>query len=187
MTKPNGFLKFNTPEDYLAYQDILIKNWMRHYEYKYLTGNTTSMLSETYRQTGRTWSAVTAAVQLAERPENNKVVFVVSKTSGFPNHYFQLHPLLKEYSDRNDFSLENGYVGNILIVPYHRLSLVRGDHYIYDHLVFEMCEPTYVPVKDIDTTIKDKTIKLLMEKLEKVEQEASKIRNQISNLVNLKK
>ena len=71
---PKGFLNFNTPEDYLAYQDRLICNWERYHQHKPLSGGT--MLSETYRQTGRTWSAVSAAVQLAERLENNEVVFV---------------------------------------------------------------------------------------------------------------
>lgn len=37
-----------------------------------------------------------------------------------------------------------------------------------------------------NTFMKNKTLKLLMEDLEKVEQEASKIRNQISNVLKLK-
>lgn len=38
----------------------------------------------------------------------------------------------------------------------------------------------------INTIMKNKTLKFLMEDLEKVEQEAAKIRNQINNIVNLK-
>jgi uncharacterized protein (UPF0335 family) len=37
-----------------------------------------------------------------------------------------------------------------------------------------------------NTFMKNKTLKLLMEDLEKVEQEATKIRNQISNVLKLK-
>tara|TARA_B110000503_G_scaffold134866_1_gene214475 strand:+ start:512 stop:643 length:132 start_codon:yes stop_codon:yes gene_type:complete len=37
-----------------------------------------------------------------------------------------------------------------------------------------------------NTFMKNKTLKLLMEDLEKVEQEATKIRNQINNVLNLK-
>jgi uncharacterized protein (UPF0335 family) len=37
-----------------------------------------------------------------------------------------------------------------------------------------------------NTFMKSKTLKLLMEDLEKVEQEAAKIRRQISNVLNLK-
>jgi uncharacterized protein (UPF0335 family) len=38
-----------------------------------------------------------------------------------------------------------------------------------------------------NTFMKNKTLKFLMEDLEKVEQEATKIRNQIKNILNLKK
>jgi uncharacterized protein (UPF0335 family) len=37
-----------------------------------------------------------------------------------------------------------------------------------------------------NTFMKNKTLKLLMEDLEKVEQEATKIRNQINNVLNIK-
>ena len=37
-----------------------------------------------------------------------------------------------------------------------------------------------------NTFMKNKTLKFLMEDLEKVEQEATKIRNQINNVLNLK-
>ena len=37
-----------------------------------------------------------------------------------------------------------------------------------------------------NTFMKNKTLKLLMRDLEKVEQEATKIRNQINNVLNLK-
>ena len=37
-----------------------------------------------------------------------------------------------------------------------------------------------------NTFMKNKTLKLLMEDLEKVEQESTKIRNQINNVLNLK-
>ena len=39
---------------------------------------------------------------------------------------------------------------------------------------------------NINTIMKNKTLKLLMEDLEKVEQESIKIRNQINNLLKLK-
>ena len=39
---------------------------------------------------------------------------------------------------------------------------------------------------NISTITKNKTLKFLMEDLEKVEQEATKIRNQINNLLKLK-
>lgn len=39
---------------------------------------------------------------------------------------------------------------------------------------------------NINTIMKNKTLKFLMEDLEKVEQEATKIRNQINNLLKLK-
>ena len=39
---------------------------------------------------------------------------------------------------------------------------------------------------NINTITKNKTLKFLMEDLEKVEQEATKIRNQISNVLKLK-
>lgn len=39
---------------------------------------------------------------------------------------------------------------------------------------------------NINTIIKNKTLKLLMEDLEKVEQESTKIKNQINNLLKLK-
>jgi uncharacterized protein (UPF0335 family) len=38
-----------------------------------------------------------------------------------------------------------------------------------------------------NTFMKNKTLKFLMEDLEKVEQEATKIHNQIKNILNLKK
>ena len=38
----------------------------------------------------------------------------------------------------------------------------------------------------INTFMKNKTLKFLMEDLEKVEQEAAKIRNQINNILKLK-
>ena len=39
---------------------------------------------------------------------------------------------------------------------------------------------------NISTITKNKTLKFLMEDLEKVEQDATKIRNQINNVLNLK-
>ena len=195
---PKGFLNFNTPEDYLDYQDLLIYNWKIYHQYKHLSGGT--MLSETYRQTGRTWSAVSAAVQLAERLENNKVVFVTN--TRFPFHYFDDHPLLIKYKNHNRFGFNSestsNHIGNITIISYNNLSSISGtiNYYIYDHLVFEMCEPTYVPIgcsqmsetimTNPNTFMKNHTLKLLMEDLEKVEQEATKILNQISNVLKLK-
>jgi len=38
----------------------------------------------------------------------------------------------------------------------------------------------------INTTMNNKTLKFLMEDLEKVEQESAKIRSQINNIINLK-
>ena len=138
MTKPNGFINFNTPEDYLAYQDRLITNWEMYYKYKNLCGGT--MLSETYRQTGRTYSAVKCAVELAKRQETESILFVTHKHTQ-ADDLRKNHPLMK--------LLLLEYLNKINFIPYSKiekyaLGKEQPDYVIYDHLVFETCTPTIV-------------------------------------------
>ena len=138
MTKPNGFINFNTPEDYLAYQDRLITNWEMYYKYKNLCGGT--MLSETYRQTGRTYSAVKCTVELAKRQETESILFVSYKQSQ-ADDLRKYHPLMKflflEYLNKINFiSYSN--------IEEYALGKEQPDYVIYDHLVFETYDPTIV-------------------------------------------
>ena len=138
MTKPNGFINFNTPEDYLAYQDRLITNWEMHYKYKNLCGGT--MLSETYRQTGRTYSAVKCAVELAKRQETKSILFVTHKHTQ-ADDLRKNHPLM--------MLLLLGEQNKINFIPYSKiekyaLGKEQPDYVIYDHLVFETCAPIIV-------------------------------------------
>jgi len=55
-----------------------------------------------------------------------------------------------------------------------------------DRMVKLMKEATVNNNYYINTTMKNKTLKFLMEDLEKVEQESAKIRSQINNIINLK-
>lgn len=139
MTEPNGFLNFNTPEDYLAYQDRLIANWKQYHQYKHLTGNT--MLSEIYRQSGRTHSAIKCAVELARKYETKSVVFVTSTEE--QNKCLLINPL--------SFQLFSYQWSKVKFISYDKLEKyllgrVPVDYVIYDHLVFETCVPTFVTV-----------------------------------------
>jgi hypothetical protein len=138
MTETNGFLNFNTPEDYLAYQDRLIYNWERYHQYKHLSGGT--MLSETYRQTGRTYSALKCAVELSKRSDVKSILFV---THNFKQaKYLLSYPLVKD--------LLRCWLDKIIFVSYEGLvnyligKKQNPDYVIYDHQVFETCVPDFI-------------------------------------------
>lgn len=138
MTEPNGFINFNTPEDYLAYQDRLISNWEMYYRYKNLSGGT--MLSETYRQTGRTYSAVKCAVELDKRQETKSILFVTYKHTQ-SDDLRKYHPLIKLLSPEE--------LNKINFISYSNLEKydigMKLPYYvIYDHMVFETCIPNIV-------------------------------------------
>lgn len=154
MTTPNGFIDFKTPEDYLVYQDRLIANWERYHKYKGLTGGT--MLSETYRQTGRTYSALKCAVDLALRPDTSSVLFITHKNEGMGNsrHY----PFFDNYILKNP-TVSSTFVGKIEFIPYGSrlgrrmlgVSHYDPDYVIYDHQVFETCVPGYIARSRVKT------------------------------------
>ena len=138
MTETNGFLNFNTPEDYLAYQDRLIYNWERYHQYKHLSGGT--MLSETYRQTGRTYSALKCAVELSKRSDVKSILFVTHNLK--QAKYLLSYPLVKD--------LLRCWLNKIIFISYEGLvnyiieKKQNPDYVIYDHLVFETCVPDFV-------------------------------------------
>lgn len=145
MTNSNGFIDFKTPEDYLAYQDQLITNWKRYHQYKSLTGGT--MLSETYRQTGRTYSALKCAVDLAMMPDTSSVLFITHKYQAISN--LRYYPCFENYSHQH-FSYIYTETGKIKFVSYDGLERhllganPEPDYVIYDHMVFESCVPGYI-------------------------------------------
>jgi hypothetical protein len=146
MFSQKGFLQFNTAKDYLAYQERLIKNWERYYQYHDMAGGT--MSSEVYRQTGRTYASLTAAVELAE--EGSKVLYITYK-SGQINQLTS-HPAIKKYSTLVEVPVNSSYnyiVENIHFISYEKCCLRKPmtygfDYYIYDHTVFEFLEPKVV-------------------------------------------
>ncbi len=145
MTNANGFIDFKTPEDYLVYQDRLIANWERYHKYKGLTGKITE--SPIYRQTGKTFSALKCAVDLALRPDTSSVLFITHKYQAISNlrHY----PFFVNYSHQH-FPYNYTQTGKIKFVFYDGLERQllganpEPDYAIYDHQVFETCVPGYI-------------------------------------------
>lgn len=148
MIKAHGFLNFNTAEDYLEHQKILICNWTRSHHYR------TEKYYELYRGTGRTYSAIKCALELSKRNNVKLIIFVASTEvhkSGLKNH-----PLLKNTKNLH----------KIKFVSYERLNIyLTGqypDYIIYDHYVFESCDPTgylHIQPKMYHTQFKNRKIK----------------------------
>ena len=161
MTNPNGFLNFNIPEDYLAYQDQLITNWQRYHQYKSLTGGT--MLSETYRHTGRTYSALKCAVDLAMRPDTSSVLFITHKHRAISN--FRHYSFFENYAHQH-FPYDYTETGKIKFVSYDGLerhllgATPEPDYVIYDHMVFETCVPGSIARNRVKTPAEEAYKKL---------------------------
>lgn len=123
MTK--GYLTFDTPEDYLAYQDKLIENWKKSPD---------GLLVDSYlhRRTGRTYAALTAAVEFAAKGDTTAFVYPrYDMSTGF-----EYHPVVEYYKDK--IANQKLYLMTVSQIS----SPPRCVHYILDHTVFEMCKPS---------------------------------------------
>lgn len=161
MTNPNGFIDFKTPEDYLAYQDRLIANWERYHQFKGLTGKITE--SPIYRQTGKTYSALKCAVDLALRPDTSSVLFIAHQHRGIRDfrHYSFFESYVYHHTAYNYTQ-----TGKIKFVSYDGLEQhllganPEPDYVIYDHQVFETCVPGYIARNRVKTPAEEAYKKL---------------------------
>lgn len=137
-------IKFDTPEEYLEYQEILIRNWKTAVQCG-ISEN--KMSSHIYRCTGRTTAALTAAVELAKQ---GKLVTFYTHNLAFAQS-LQKHSVIAEYKDwmkarfRYSVICSSLQVVNLKFSSYssqNEASRVDFNHIkIYDHSVFESCKP----------------------------------------------
>jgi hypothetical protein len=130
------YFSFNSPEEFVSYQNTLIKNWKREHEcYSSLDEIDTS--SYLFRGTGRTSCEVECIRQLLSRGET--VVYVVYK----PAHKYHLNhdSVILRYRNKLRIMSFTDYKNDSKDIYVSVLEKIERKHVIFDHLVFEMCSP----------------------------------------------
>lgn len=122
------YFNFNTPEEFLSYQDKIIKNWKRSSEYCN-TGN--NFPSELYRTTGRTTCEQKCISQLLNRGEN--VLYIVSKRVAAANFTKSLDEIVHPYKDNFTLQTFDEFIRSFRDI----CSVMEKQYLIFDHWIFE--------------------------------------------------